>query len=259
MQLPDGRTQVVKYIPINIFLKLTIILTWNRNYFTFLFFPFIRYTADSNGYKAEVSYIDGHQESISPVAIPQASPSPIPVVKQLHETQPVYNYYKNPTPHEYVDSYQNVQYQQHHPPTSATYYSNTAVPRYDHINVDNIKIDTYNTAPFHHSEANILNSAASPVIGSSAASIIGPTHESVFPTSSTPTYRNVYILPSPRTINNAYSTSGPSAYVNSSPANNYDYYVDYEYKTTHPTPKASQASILNTNALFYKSRWVKGK
>lgn len=174
---------------------------------------------------------------------PQSPPHPT-------VAQPVYNYYKNPISHEYVDSYQNVHQYQQHPPTSATFYSNTAVPQpqqqyNNHINVDNIKIDTYNTAPFHNLAANVVSSVAAPA---GRLSIIGPTHESVFPTSSTPAYRNVYILPSPRTNNNAYSTSEPS-YVNSSP--NYDYFVDYEYKTTHPTTKA--ASNLNTNALFYKS------
>lgn len=203
-----------------------------------------RYTADSNGYKAEVSYIEGQQESIQSAVPVAATP-----VSPLVTAQPIYDYYRNVQSQnqDYAEPYQNVQYQQHQP-TAATYYSNTAAPQYNnHVNVDNVRINTYNSGPFQ-SSGHIVSTAIAPHQTASIA-VLTPTHETVYATPSTPAYSSsVYILPSPK--NTAYSTHEPS-YVNGN--GNYDYYVDYEYKSTHPPPKGSPSTVLNTNALFYKS------
>lgn len=207
-----------------------------------------RYTADSNGYKAEVSYIEG-QESVHVAVVPK-----IPVatpVSPLATAQPIYDYYKNlqNNNQDYVEPYRNIQYYQQHQPTAATYYSNTAAPRYNsHVNVENVKIDTYNSGPFLD-HGHIVSSAITPQQMTASIAVLTPTHESVYATPSTPDYSSSgYILPSPKTA--AYSTHEPS-YVNGN--SNYDYYVDYEYKSTHPPPKGSPSTVLNTNALFYKS------
>lgn len=125
VQLPDGRTQIVKYI------------------------------ADNNGYRADVSYVDeyGHEvnnrgNSIDPISpLRQQSQRPAERTSPLATAHP--SFYK-PT-QQYKDYEESADYDKHYYFSTRTspYSSASATePSYNRLKVNNIKINTY-SEPHH--------------------------------------------------------------------------------------------------------------
>ncbi|XP_055598177.1 uncharacterized protein LOC129747839 isoform X2 [Uranotaenia lowii] len=129
VHLPDGRMQIVKYI------------------------------ADNNGYRADVTYenepnsnLINHAVTAAPEEV-QVPASAVPVVSPLASAQPIYNYYKNlHQRQQYIQQPALIQ-QQHQPQQQVIYYPQTGptqipAPYYPaRLRVNDVKIHSYNTAP----------------------------------------------------------------------------------------------------------------
>lgn len=260
----------------------------NTIHFLKYFNTFLRYTADNNGYKADVSYIEGQSGETQHLSQPAIATTPSPL---LAAAQPIYNYYRNLQQEEpsyqhnnvnydnskYVDydnSYQHPAPQNYIHTTPATYYVGTSTPSAvyaDHNNyIENVEIDTYNTGPHKINYHHHLSPTSSPLskLSGGYEHNIAPTQSSiVFPT--TPTaYNDIHVLPSPKSF--SYSTIAPyagskSTSIVASPAPQAAYYADYDYKTNQDGSQQEQyyataaPSLVQTNvllrpnhALYYK-------
>lgn len=259
-----------------------------------MIFLFPRYTADNDGYKAEVSYIEGQLAEEPVVAVHNTAAS-----SALLSAQPIYDYYKNlqaPAIHERSGDYEEPilspgynqkiqQISQYHQSTpEPAYYrqeyqvSPTASIPYkqNYVQLANVKIGTYNTAPHHvpqYHHSGYASTTAAPFRHSSlhrqaAQLVTAPSHTNVasYPTAST-TYNDIHVLPSPKTF--AFATTAPYAspkstniFAPSSPAP--DYYLDYgsgravdqtkyqAYGTVAPAIAQQNVLISPNHALYYK-------
>ena len=222
---------------------------------------FQRYTADNDGYKAEVSYIEGQVESSNYSPVEQEKPFQQNQYASslLASAEPIFNYHRNlqqqqqqqQQPVSYNDnSYVDNQYQYSIPSTPATYFASTPETNQAHYQVPlaNVNIKTYNVGPHN------LQYYHSPTISpSTRSSFIGnqqilqhpiPTQATNLhyqSTASTP-YNDIHVLPSPRAI--AFSTVGPYLAQKStsiiaspgSPEKSYDYYnVENNNNYNHDT------------------------
>lgn len=251
-----------------------------------------RYTADNDGYKAEVSYIEGQPAEEPVVAVHNAAAS-----SALLSAQPIYDYYKNlqaPAIHEHSRDYeepvlspgynQKPQRSQYHQlQTGPAYYrqeyqvaATASVPyNQNYVQLANVKIGTYNTAPHHvpqYHHTGFASTTAAPFRhssfhGQAAQLVTSPSHVNVasYPTTST-TYNDIQVLASPKTF--AVATTAPYASPKSTnifaPSPAPDYYLDYgngrtidqtkyqAYGTVAPA-EALQNVLINPNhALYYK-------
>lgn len=203
-----------------------------------------RYTADNNGYNAQVTYVQGHVQGDYAV---QSTPSPS-LAPALASAQPIYNYYKTLQEHQqiqnhisyndddYVNNNKIYNHYNAYPTTTPTpYYAHSeATPLGSHYrnHIQNVHIKTYNTAPHNQGERDQII---------------------VFPTTPAP-YTDIHVLPTPRTL--SYSTSSPYASVVTLKSTNvipgYDYYVDYDYRNGN-SPSKNPYVAPNT-ALYYKTK-----
>lgn len=212
----------------------------------------LRYTADNNGYNAQVTYVEGEIQNDYAVQSTQ-SPSLAPA---LASAQPIYDYYKTLQEHQRhqhvnynVDEYADNKIYNHYnsyPTTTPTpYYAHSAASPHGHYrnHIENVHIKTYNTAPHHQDGNNDL--------------VVTPLANQVLIDSTTPApYTDVHVLPTPRTL--AYSTSSPYASVVSPKSTNvlqgYDYYFDYDYKNANRQSNPSKNLFVASNpALYYKT------
>lgn len=213
-----------------------------------------RYTADSNGYNAQVTYLEGEVQGDYAIQSTQ-SPSLAPA---LASAQPIYNYYKtlqeqqiqhnhlNYNDDDYTDNRVYNHYNTYPSTTPTPYYAHsqpTPVVTHYRNNVQNVDIKTYNTAP--HEDERDVSLANQQVI--------------IYPTTPAP-YTDVHVLPTPRTL--AYSTSSPYRQNNvvSSKSTNvlprYHYYLDYDYRNANDG-RASQSQnsyVASNSALYYKAK-----
>lgn len=200
----------------------------------------IRYTADSNGYNAQVSYVDGQIQNDYVVQSTQ-TPSIAPA---LASAQPIYDYYKTLQEHQahnedYTDNKIYSNYNSYPTTTPTPYYDHAEItPRgYYKNHIQNVHIKTYNTAPHHQDESNLANQVI------------------IFPTTPAP-YKDVHVLPTPRTL--VYSTSSPYTNHVSSKSTNvlpgYDYYFDYEYKNANEHAPSKNLFVASNDALYYKTQ-----
>ncbi|KAJ6646799.1 Cuticle protein 7 [Pseudolycoriella hygida] len=221
VQLPDGRTQVVKY------------------------------TADNNGYNAQVTYLDGQVESDDNVQ-PNQSPSLAPA---LASAQPIYDYYKtlqeqqlhnneNYNDDDYTDNKIYNHYNSYPTTTPTPYYahSEAAANGYYGNRIQNVHIKTYNTAPHNQVEPQVTPLS---------------NHVIIYSTTPAP-YADVHVLPTPRTLA-AYSTRSPYTNVVSAKSTNvlpgYDYYLDYDYRNGNGGASQSNNLFVTSNkALYFKTK-----
>ncbi|KAG4068939.1 hypothetical protein HA402_005087 [Bradysia odoriphaga] len=214
VQLPDGRTQVVKY------------------------------TADNNGYNAQVTYLEGQVQGDYAV---QSTQSPT-LAPALASAQPIYDYYKTLQEHQLHnnqgnyrdDDYSDNRIYNHYnvyPTTTPTpYYAHSEATPLGHYrnHIQNVDIKTYNTAPHHSAERDRVL---------------------IFPTTPAP-YTDIHVLPTPRTL--AYSTSSPYQSVVSQKSTNvlpgYRYYVDYDYNGDGQASSSKNAYANSNTALYYKAK-----
>lgn len=212
-----------------------------------------RYTADNNGYNAQVTYLEGQIQNDYAVQSTQ-SPSLAPA---LASAQPIYDYYKTLQEHQrhnhvnyneddYADNKIYNHYNSYPTTTPTPYYSHSeATPRGHYTNhIQNVHIKTYNTAPHHQDDNNHL-------VGTPLTNQV-----LIFPTTPAP-YNDVHVLPTPRTL--AYSTRSPYTSVVSSKSTNvlpgYDYYFDYDYKNENRQSRPSKNLFVASNsALYYKEK-----
>lgn len=255
---------------------------------TLTIFLFPRYTADNDGYKAEVSYIEGHPAEDPVVTVHNSAAS-----QALLSAQPIYDYYKNlqePAIQErdgdyeepvlspgYNQKHLHSQYQQSTPGPAYYRQAYTAAVPYNqnYVQLANVKIGTYNTAPHHvpqYHHSGYASTTAAPFRhssfhGQAAQLVTAPSQTNVasYPTTST-TYNDIHVLPSPKTF--AFATTAPYASPKSTnifaPSPAPDYYLDYgsgravdqtkyqAYGTVAPAA-AEQNVLINPNhALYYK-------
>lgn len=212
-----------------------------------------RYTADNNGYNAQVTYLEGDVHGEYAVQSTQ-SPSLAPA---LASAQPIYNYYKtlqqqqlhnqvNYNNEDYADNKIYNHYNVYPTTTPTPYFSHAeATPNGHYRNhIQNVHIKTYNTAPHNQGEGDV--------------SIATPLANQVLIYTTTPApYTDIHVLPTPRTL--AYSTSSPYASAVSSKSTNvlpgYDYYVDYDYRNANGQASHSKGLfVASNNALYYKTK-----
>lgn len=179
-----------------------------------------RYTADNNGYKAEVSYLDQQGHNI--VSNPTASPQPV-------AQQPL-NYYRNVQPFNHnTGGYRNPPVYNNYPsPTAPTIF----IPHIDH---EQVQIDTYNAGP-HHQQQNVFSSStALPAVVST------PNYVNVYPspTPVTSSYKDIYVISSARPYIHSTPTAAVAPLANHKSTNvlssaGYSrQFGDYDYQTDH--------------------------
>lgn len=209
-----------------------------------------RYTADNNGYNAQVTYLEGQIHGDYAV---QSTPTPS-LAPALASAQPIYDYYRtlqqqqvhnqvNYNEDDYADNKIYNHYNVNPTTTPTPYYAHSeGTPNGPYRNhIQNVHIKTYNTAPHNQGERD--DTVANQVI--------------IFPTTPAP-YADVHVLPTPRTL--AYSTSSPYASVVSSKSTNvlpgYDYYVDYDYRNANGqvNGQSNNLYVASNNALYYKTK-----
>lgn len=212
-----------------------------------------RYTADNNGYNAQVTYLEGDIQSDYAIQTTTQAPRLAPA---LASAQPIYNYYKalqeqqlqqNHASYNDDDYSDNEVYNQYnaYPTTTATpYYSPQPTPLGHYRNhIQNVDIKTYNTAPHREGGRNVNQVL-------------------IFPTTPAP-YTDIHVLPTPRTL--AYSTSSPYHQNVVSPKSTnvlpgyQQYYVDYDYRNANSghgsiNPSENPSYTATNTALYYKTK-----
>lgn len=205
-----------------------------------------RYTADNNGYNAQVTYLEGQIQGDYTVQ----STQPTPLAPALASAQPIYNYYKtlqeHQNNHENSDNRIYNHYNVYPTTTPTPYYGHSEATPLGHYrnHIQNVDIKTYNTGP--HREVGRDGTVVTPLVNRFL----------IFPTTPAP-YTDIHVLPTPRTL--AYSTSSPYRNVVSRKSTNvlpgFRYYGDYDYGNADGQASTTKNSYINSNtALYYKVR-----
>lgn len=181
-----------------------------------IFMPLYRYTADEGGYKADVSYIENSVSDntprsrvyqVAPTASrpnyypPRPSPTQLSFERlsggyELPKTNPNLQKYAIPSSHQPFASTPRPFALNSSPDPHSAYVVQPPPPNSNYVDLQNVELETYNTAPHHY------NHQEQPLQSQKFVS----TGRIVFPTSPS-LYNDIHVLPSPKPY--PYATTAP--------------------------------------------------